>query len=265
MSRLKVFTILGLSFVFAIAGCASGRKLDNPQPRSSSISASPGGLLKIAVLLDHSESAEEASVPQFEEAHLRQLITLITEHGGEIALFSVRATAHGGLKRLRIAPPLPQQPKKPNTSKETMSQEQRLLTKYRAEKSAWDENERQRLEQAQADTAAFLEAVRELLFAPRTEKYSDVVGSLRRVDTYFLEDESSAESRKAMLCLTDLADTKSKKVYRLRSRPLVILVTRQGISDDLLPGVATQKSFEGPDAALRFVQEWAAQKAASEQ
>jgi hypothetical protein len=247
---------LTITFSLCLLAACDERRSKSALPHQSQ--AETPAPVRIGVLFDLSASAPANRTPIPTLEQMQSLFKVLKECGGELALFPVRAIADGGLLRVRIEPPVPAPPTPPEAAMagKTVFEKRKIWEAYSLERAQWNAKEEQRQAQADADVQKFEAAIRPLLTAPRTETRSDVFHSFQLLDRFFSEP-GIEQSRSLMLCLTDAIDTQSKQVYQFRSQPVTVVAARHEIS---LPGLKP-KHFEGLEAALRWIVEWAAHPA----
>jgi hypothetical protein len=264
MKSLKSFALclsLGLALIFSAcnqqqAGTHQGRLAMGPKIGTEDKNPKEIPTLRIAIITDLTLSAMQNSTPPVQAADVRRLVEVITEQGGEIGIFPVKAQAEGGLLRFHVDPPAsrPLRPDEKSLKHLSVFEQRDQWSHYREELKKWSEEEEQRRAQASMATQKFEAQLPSILLAKQTGKKSDVYSSLLRVDRFLGEKtaEPNLTMRRILLICSDLVDTKSGQVYALTSNPTTAWVFREATPPGRLPGV-TPVMFESVEPAIAWM------------
>lgn len=194
----------------------------------STLQRSPYVINRFGVLTDHTLSATRASTPPIQPADLKPMIQFCATNGGEMAIFPVRAQAEGGLLRMLVPPSAPE-PAAPDVSAASVFEKKKALQQYRIKVHEWGSREMARRNAALADAERFEAQLPYFLLAARTEKRSDVMGALIRMDRFLLEPAPASNQvvKPMILICSDLIDTRSAQTYAIASDPTAAWVYRE--------------------------------------
>jgi hypothetical protein len=213
--------------------------------------------IRFAVIVDHSRSATQKSVPPVQAEDIKRLTDTIMGPGGDIGIVAVRRSAEGGLLRFHINPPTSDEPSPPDETKlkkHSIFERRRLWVTYNREVQNWKQEEARRRAEAAAALKQFEAQLPSILQASRTEKRSDVYGALLRLDRFLNEPiaEPGYPVCRALLICSDLIDTKSGQVYTLTSAPITAWLFREETPQGRIRGVAPVM-FESTRPAIEWL------------
>jgi len=199
--------------------------------------------LKVAVMQDKSQSAQEYRTPQLAVSDLAPIIERLRVCGGELAVGLIKAESNRSLTRLYVPrPELDALPEKPSREEAddafAYNQAMKEYKKARAQAAKARKAARARhRRKVKRRVEAFKSEVAELLKTPADAQHTDVWGGVRRAELYLDEPGAGAASHKAMIIISDARDN--------QGRPSVTLPLESGAQVLLVNGAPSQGAFEG--------------------
>jgi len=142
--------------------------------------------VRVVVMIDQTGSTLATRVPTLEVADFADLLDLLLQNGGEIAVGTIRDRSNRPLLRCRVDQK-PIRYAKPPIEKNVFIR-QKLMRAYLAEKGKEDQLEAAWQDQAQQKLEPFRQQLHDLLNAPLAGR-TDIYGALLRADLFLAEPE----------------------------------------------------------------------------
>ena len=202
--------------------------------------------LRVCVLIDQSQSFKE---PPLASADFAGLLQHMTEHGGELAVGQIAATADRPLLRLTL-PPSPTVPKSPENITNPFARAQGHRD-YANQVAAYEQQVQERKESVDFQLEAFRSALSRRLSKPKKAKQTNLSAALRRCRLYFDE----APGRKVLLLYSDgVHDHQelSPSDAGLRFEEMALLINGTGSDKHSLTYLSPLR-FESMFSAIRHI------------
>lgn len=246
--RHVVWTALILGCMLS-TGCNAPGTQESP-PKASSDSTQEDVQVRIAVILDKSGSAPKNRIPPLEASHLKPLIKLVRDRGGDLAVGAVKANSNRPLERLDIDPP-PSRPARPDEDMNPFEKTS-AMKEYRKKVEDYRTRMERYRQSLDAEVKRFRSGLESLLGAPANAKRSDIRRALVRTELFFEEPTvGDPEVKHFGILMTDGLDNVSESLPEIRSGATYLVVNGTGtlgVLEELGP-----KRFESPEAAIEFV------------
>lgn len=208
----------------------------------------------IAVLIDFTQSISTYGVELPTVETLKPLVDLIDKYGGELAIGSIEENPRMPLLRLRLDPP-EAPPTPPSTSSDVFTRN-KLMRAYRKDREAHEAREEARRARNAEQITVYLNRIEGLLRQGATAGSTDVWGSLRRAETFLMEDPTSWASTplRFALLVTDGRHNVTSSTYKPPDPSITVLVaTGSKAIGDLTRLDPPPRWFESASGAIRFI------------
>jgi len=234
--RISSLTILAVEGLLILGSC--GRQHNDGGPKAVGISCAP---VRIALLLDQTDSTNWTRTPQLRPDDLDPLIEVIKRCGGELGLGLIRDQSNRPLVRLRLERP-PEAPMAVNP-----------LRALKA-RPAYEQSRAQWLAESAEQIRRFQGAARVLLERPSHARCTDVWGAVLRADLFLAEEDPvwGPELSRWAVFVTDGQHNCGTAPVAMPSGARLAVVNGSaslGALSRLNP-----LRFESPEAAFRFVE-----------
>lgn len=207
--------------------------------------------VRVVVMIDQTGSTLATRVPQLEIADFGDLLDLLLQNGGEIAVGTVRDRSNRPLIRCRVDEK-PIRHAKPPAEKMNVFVRQRLMRAYLAEKSKEDQLEAAWQDQSQQKVEQFREQLQDVLDAPLAGR-TDIYGAVLRADLFLAEPEDGwrQPTRRFAVFHSDGIDNVRGPNTAMRSGAAVLVVNGSASLGAL--GALNPTRLESFSAAVRYV------------
>lgn len=211
----------------------------------------------IAVLIDFTQSISTYGVELPTVETIKPLVDLIDKHGGELAIGSIEENPRMPLLRLRLDPP--EAPPVPPPASTDVFTRNKSMRDYRKDKASHQAREEERRARNAEQITVFENRLEALLRQGPTASATDVWGSLRRAETFLMEDpyswtSSGATPPRFALLVTDGQHNVSSSTYKPLDPSITVLVaTGSRAIGNLARLDPSPRWFESTSAAIRFI------------
>jgi hypothetical protein len=208
--------------------------------------------VRIAIIIDKSLSTVPHGIPSCQTADLEPLFELVSARGGEIGVGTILTRSNSPLIRLYIPSP-PESPLDSSQAETNVFRISQARSGFAVKMSCYDSVCSERRNQLQTGILFFKRRLDSLFSEPAKAKLSDVMGALKRADTFLAESDEawSCPALKFVILCTDgehTAGTASRFVPKSGATIIIVPGGRRGILSSLNP-----VEFENLPAAVRFV------------
>jgi hypothetical protein len=245
---LMVLAVMAIIGTLATTGCGTAGE---PTAAAAAPIVEILPAVKIAVLVDKTDSTNRTRVQQIKKEDLDTVIELITRRGGEIAVGLVADDSNRSLLRLLVPEP-PEAPVEPDRrTNPFILAEQR--DQYYKERRAYGEDLDRREADVGARLGAFREELAELLSRPADAPKTDIWGAVLRADLFLGEPNEvwRVAPHKYAVFATDGQDNVRKHKTQVRSGARILIANGSASLADMASLNPLQ--FESVASAIQYV------------
>jgi hypothetical protein len=210
--------------------------------------------VRVACMLDQTESTHETRVPQLKVGDFEDLLSLISEVGGELAVGAIRDQSDRPLLRCRMEPRPAQELIQPPDPNMNVFQRQKLIRKYLADKQEADRQDAAWRDRNRMRADSFRRKLQELLGLPLADR-TDIRSALARARLFLDEpdgDETQPPFRFCLLHTDGLETLRARGPLASMGSGTTVLVVNGSASLGLLAPLHPVQ-MEGFAAAVRYL------------
>jgi hypothetical protein len=207
--------------------------------------------LRVACMLDQTGSSATNRISQLHVANFDELIALIGETGGEIAVGAIRDRSNLPLLRCRLEEKPVRHAQEPGRNVNVFIR-QRLMRMYLSDKAAEDRDELSWSQESERRISEFRNQLKGLLEHPLAGR-TDIFGAVTRADLFLSEPDDGWKqpARRIAVFYTDGIDNVRAPVTTMTSGAAVLMVNGAALLGSLAPLKPVR--LESFPAAVRYI------------